>query len=303
MKIKTKAPEDNSEVVLSKPGVGIISLETFTPEYCGYVLDTRNANVRRLRREKAAQYAADMAAGRWAPGLGVIGFNTDGYLEDGQHRFAGCVMANVPFESLCNRGVSAEAVDNADRGLKRSVADLLRARGEVGVTALQAGLTLGYKWDYAGPITHLTPTWEQLEAYLVENPDYRDAVVAAHPLLHRPLHARTVIIPFILRARRIDYNAAEQFVHRLHTGTNLTLDDPIWRLREAFLTRRSDVNRPRIHDLALAVKAWNAHITGQKLRTLTWNSFGRRSELFPFLVGPDATPWPFPDYLRSLTED
>lgn len=301
--MKPKNATTNGAGTLTKTGVGTISLEKFTPGYCAEILDHFNANVRQLRRDKAAQYAADMAAGRWAPGLGVIGFNAEGYLKDGQHRFAGCVMANVPFESLCNRGVSAEAVENADRGLKRSVADLLRARGEVGVTALQAGLTLGCKWDIAGVSTRFTPTWEQLEVYLDENPDYRDAVVAAHPLLHRPLHARTVIIPFIVRIRRIDYTAAEMFIHRLHTGTDLALDDPIWRLREAFLARRSDVNRPRIHDLALAVKAWNAYITGQRLRTLSWNPLGRRNEAFPLLLGPDGTPWPFPDYLRSLTED
>jgi hypothetical protein len=280
-----------------------IRVERFTPDYCAEILDHSNHNIRRFRAEKAAQYAADMAAGRWAVGLGVIGFNPAGDLVDGQHRFGGCVMANVPFESLCNRNVSPEAVDNADRGLKRSVADLLRAHGEVGVTSLQAGLNLGYKWDVAGVGTRITPTWEQLEVYLAENPDYRDAVSAAHPLLHRPLHVRTVIIPFIVRVRRIDYTAAEQFVHRLHTGTNLALDDPIWRLREAFLARRSDTNRPRTYDLALAIKAWNAFICGQKLKTLTWNPLGRRNEAFPFLSGPDGTPWPFPDYLRSLTDD
>lgn len=301
--MKSRTAKTNGAGTLTRAGLGTISLEEFTPDYCAEILDNYNANVRRLRPEKAAQYAADMAAGRWAPGLGVIGFNAEGYLEDGQHRFAASVMANVAFESLCNRGVSPEAVENADRGLKRSVADLLRARGEVGVTALQAGLTLGYKWDVAGVSTRLVPTWEQLEDYLGENPDYRDAVVAAHPLLHRPLHARTVVIPFIVRIRRIDYTAAEQFVHRLHTGTNLALDDPVWRLREAFLARRSDVNRPRINDLALAVKAWNAYIGGQKLRSLTWNPYARRSEAFPYLLGPDGAPWPFPDYLRSLTED
>jgi hypothetical protein len=241
--------------------------EEITPEYAAFILDNLNSNPRKLRRDKAAQYAADMSAGNWPPGMGVIGFDRDGYLVDGQHRFAACVMSGVSFRTLVARGVTQQAVDNADRGFKRGVADILKGKGEQNVTILQAALNMCCRWDYANPLSNFVPTWPQLT----------------------------------FRARRIDAEAADAFLQRVHTGVGLVEDDPVLRLREQFLSRRvTAYGRPsREHDLALMIKAWNAYIVGRPLRQLKWNRGGIRQEPFPYMVGSDGTPWRFPDYVRD----
>lgn len=275
---------------------------TITPEYAAYMLDNRNRNPRKLRKDKAAQYATDMASDNWPVGLGTIGISADGWLVDGQHRFAACVMAGVSFRTLVARGVTQEAVDNADRGFKRSVADILRGKREVNVTLLQAALNYCCRWDFAGPLTNMAPTWPQMEQYLADNPDIREAASASLMIVKPPLAVRgSVAVPFVFRARRVDQEAAEGFVHRFQTGVGLEADDPILRLREAFLGRRVTVyGRPsREHDLALMIKAWNSYITGRPLRVLKWNRGGVRQEPFPYLVGDDGRPWSFPDYERD----
>jgi hypothetical protein len=276
--------------------------EEITPEYAAFILDNLNSNPRKLRRDKAAQYAADMSAGNWPPGMGVIGFDRDGYLVDGQHRFAACVMSGVSFRTLVARGVTQQAVDNADRGFKRGVADILKGKGEQNVTILQAALNMCCRWDYANPLSNFVPTWPQLEQYLVENPDIREAVTKCQVCVRPPLSIRgSVVGPLTFRARRIDAEAADAFLQRVHTGVGLVEDDPVLRLREQFLSRRvTAYGRPsREHDLALMIKAWNAYIVGRPLRQLKWNRGGIRQEPFPYMVGSDGTPWRFPDYVRD----
>lgn len=280
----------------------VYSEEIITPEYAAFVLDNLNRNPRKLRRDKASQYAADMAAGNWPSGMGVIGFDADGWLVDGQHRFAAAVMANVPFTTLVARGVSQEAVDNADRGFKRSVADILKGKGEINVNVLQSALNMCCKWDTVGPMASYVATWPQMEAYLAANPDIRDAVSKSQTCIKPPLAIRgSVVAPFAFRARRIDADAADAFLHQVHSGIGLAEHDPVLRLREVFLSRRATTyGRPtREHDLAIVIKAWNAYILGKPLRQLKWNRGGIRQSPFPYMVGPDGLPWPFPDYLRD----
>jgi hypothetical protein len=272
------------------------------PDFAAEVLDTRNRNPRKLRKDKAAQYAADMVAGKWSVGMSIVAFDPEGWLVDGQHRFAGCVMAGVPFRTLVAYGVSQEAVDNADRGFRRTVADILKGKGEANVTVLQATLSMCCKWDTTSILSNFVPTWSQLEQYLLENPDVREAVSKVQMLVKPPLTIRgSVAAPFAFRARRIDTEAADAFINQTHTGVGLQENDPVLRLREQFLGRRSmTYGRPsREHDLALTIKAWNAYIVGRPLRQLKWNRGGIRQEPFPYLFGSDGTPWPFPDYLRA----
>lgn len=281
-----------------------VSIEEFTPDYCAWVLDNRNRNPRRLRRDKAAQYGADMAAGNWAVGAGNIAFDEEGYLRDGQHRFAGSVMSGRPFTSIVIRGVSQEAIDNADRGLKRAVADILRGAGEVNVTALQSAISMGCRWDERGALSNWTPTWPQMNAWLQANPNIRQAVVDSMTTIHPPLSVRgSVMAPFIYRINQIDPDAKDVFLRRFGAGVDLQPGDAILKLRDLFLKRAAQVyGRPsKTYDLAVMIKAFNAFITGKQLRVLKWNRGGGvRQENFPFLTGPDGAPWPFPDYLREL---
>jgi hypothetical protein len=280
----------------------VVREEIITPEYAAWLLEHRNRNPRKLRPAKAAQYATDMLNGNWEVGASVVAFDPDGWFVDGQHRAFACTQAGVPFRTLVARGVGQKAIDNADRGMKRAASDILKERGEVSVAILQAALTNLVKWDTHGPLTNIAPSWAQMEAYLKDNPDVRDAVRMALPLTKQPLAIRgSVVGPVIFRTQRVDRGATEEFIHKAVTGIGLTANDPILKLREVFLTRRvSAYGRPtRVHDAAIVIKAWNSFITGRPLRALKWNRGGTRQEPFPYVLGPDGRPWPFPDFQRD----
>lgn len=280
----------------------VIREEIITPEYAAWLLQHANRNPRKLRPSKASQYATDMAAGNWAVGTSTLAFDKDGNLTDGQHRCAAAVEANVSFRSVVVRGVGQTAVDNADRGMKRAVSDILKERGEVSTAALQTALNGLVRWDTWGPLTSSVPTWPQMEQYLKDNPDVRGSVAMAMPLTRPPLGIRaSVVAPVVHRVRQIDEAAAKDFVAKAASGIGLSASDPVLQLREVFLTRRlSAYGRPtRVHDQVLMVKCWNAHITGRPLRALKWNRGGSRQEPHPYLLDASGKPFPFPDFLRD----
>lgn len=296
----TDEPEPQPQVVDDSDLV--VREEIITPEYAAWLLRYKNVNPRKLRPSKATQYATDMAAGNWAIGTSTVAFDGDGNLTDGQHRAAAAVEAGVAFRTIVVRGVSQKAIDNADRGMKRAVSDILKERGEVSTAVLQACLSNLVKWDLWGPLTSSVPTWPQIEQYLKDNPDVRQSVATALPLTKPPLAIRaSVAAPVVHRMRRIDEVATKDFIEKAVTGIGLDASSPILKVRELFMTRRTYAyGRPtRVHDQALLVKAWNSHITGRPLRALKWNRGGSRQEPHPYFLGPDGRPWPFPDFQRD----
>lgn len=83
-------------------------------------LQTMKVN-RRVKRELVALYARDMKAGNWKLTHQGISFNSNGELNDGQHRLLGITQAGVTLPMLVTHGVDDPEV--LDSGCKRSVAD------------------------------------------------------------------------------------------------------------------------------------------------------------------------------------
>jgi|KBSMisStaDraftv2_1062788.scaffolds.fasta_scaffold02524_4 hypothetical protein len=280
-----------------------VTIETITPAEAAEYL-ARNDNIRKLRPSVVDRYASDMADAHWHVGTSVIGFDENGNLRCGQHRLTACVEADAPFTTIVSRGLTQEAIDNDDQGLKRSTADVLRAKGEIATQALAAVIASSWRWDI-GQVLGTTPmTQSQTAEYLAENPGIRDATSASQNLSPGPLGARiSAVGPFIYRIRQIDPDRAEQFIRSLHTGADLPENDPVLRLRQYYLAKRSSqYGRPsRTHELALLVKAWNASIAGRPVKALRWGRGTSGQEEFPLLNGPNGRPWPFPEVRAALT--
>jgi hypothetical protein len=280
-----------------------VTIETISPAEAAEYLE-HNDNIRRLRPSVVDRYGSDMMAGHWYVGTSVIGFDRDGNLRCGQHRLTACVESDAPFTTIVARNLSEFAVDNDDQGLKRTTADVLKAKGEVSTQALAAVIAASWRWDI-GQVLGSTPmTQSQTAEYLAANPAVRDATGMAQNLAPAPLGARVSATgPFIFRARQIEPEMADQFVRSLHTGADLPENDPILRLRQYYLAKRSSqYGRPsRTHELALLVKAWNAWLAGRPVKNLRWGRGASGQEEFPLLNGPQGRPWPFPEVRAALT--
>lgn len=104
------------------------SIETITPELAAEYLQANRKN-RPLSTRVAREYAAAIRRGEWMMNAEAIKFDTDGNLQDGQHRLQGVIFAEQAIETLVARGLDPEAFKTIDTGKLRNPGDILALRG------------------------------------------------------------------------------------------------------------------------------------------------------------------------------
>lgn len=256
-----------------------------TPEMAARWL-AGHSNYRNLRDRYVDRLARDMTSGRWALNGEAIKLDANGDLVDGQHRLAACVRSGMPFETLIVSGVKDDL--NLDAGIKRTLADHLRHRGEANSNQLGAAITLSIRWE-AGAMrsANMTPTHEEALAWLAHNPEIRDSVRIMSPLASRPLYLRASVgAAFHYAAATFAPEDAEVFVERLKTGADLGQDDPIRRFREWLMKQGEERGKTVDTALLLAfmIKAWNAYERGEPMRAISWRRGGASPEAFPEMI-------------------
>lgn len=271
------------------------SIEAITPQLAKEYLDRNKANYRSLAPALVARYAEEMATGEWIEGTGSIDFATSGMLCDGQHRLAAVVASNRTQNFVVRRNVPPAVVERTDLGKKRTLGDILRARGEVNYNQLAGAAMLMARWERNAMVPggcKAAPLSTALDV-LDRRPGLRDACARSHQLRQAPLRMKsTVAACFIWAVSHVDAAEAPAFIQDLALGDGLRSVDPIHKLREAVIGRQLD----RFAELALAIKAWNAWITGASITQLKWRRGGSMREPFPTLVDADNRSWemPFP---------
>lgn len=267
---------------------------TVTPRQAAAWLENNCVN-RPIRPTAVTRYTADMAAGRWWPGTTTLYFDWDGNLTDGQHRLTACVESASPFVSVVVTGTDPAAYVAYDSGLRRTMADLLTAQGEVYSTTLGASIALAWKWQHGhltGPVQ--TPTYGESLAWLEQNPYMREAVGRSESV-RKPLSLPgSAVAAFLHHAARSDPGSATVFGDRLIDGEGLVKGDPILAFRNwaiARTRRAAGVHRVdnRTYLIAL-VKGWNAWMLGQDLASLSWNRGGVVKEELPALLNSKGDP-------------
>lgn len=100
-----------------------------------------NLRNRRVRRGWAKYLSDQLKSDRWAIMGDAIAFSKDGVLINGQHRLLAIIDADRPAVCLVVRGLTEEAFLTTDRGIGKSVADVLRQSH-----ALMADASLCYRF-------------------------------------------------------------------------------------------------------------------------------------------------------------
>lgn len=279
-----------------------VTIQTVTPETAADWLEHNDNNPRRLRIPVAQRYAADIAAGNWAFPTSFIGFSPNGEINNGQHTLWGCVEGGQPIETLVIYNVPEEAVAAMDRGLRRSLADTLHGQGIPRPRDLQSTIRLCWRWE-RNLLAHnrRMPTDAECLDWLEHNPGAVDATVATVPVQRKAKLKKSVMGPVFYRAMLIDADAAGTFLEQILTGVGLEEGSPVLKLREYGVS--SQVRKDRqIHDLAVAVKAWNAHVTGRRIYHLRWMREGVNREVFPAMVNVDGKPVGFDGHAMTDSE-
>lgn len=255
---------------MSAPGTTLV-----TPELAAEWL-ARNTHNRRLNSDTVAKYARDMVEGRWVFTGDTITFDTNGSLQDGQHRLAAIVKSGVATQFIVVHGLSPEAIYHVDIGRPRSLADQLSLAGYARATDLGATGRLAWAWQHG----HLTSgllhrTSSRVIHSFIE--DLGDAIPNAVRIGKSSYDAGFKLIPpasqsaavWGLLAAENDEEDVVSFFDDLAKMRLGGAGDPkaaLMRRLQAAAQSREKI--PRHTYVALLVRTWNAVSLGEKLSIL-----------------------------------
>jgi hypothetical protein len=264
------------------------NVEIITPELAEKLLES-NTNNRNLKRDRIAQYAADMQAGKWDLNGEAIKIASTGRLLDGQNRLHGCVKAGVPFQSVVIRGLGDDTQVTMDGGAARSLADALRLKGETSTNNLSAVINGAYVFAKGARRSFNQsperPTKQQALAFLAENPGLRDVSRLAQQLCSALGVSNLVTGAIGWKLPQIDAADFEYFINKLKEPYG-EAGDPIFELRLALLSGREQKMRGGrgmnpSYQLAIICKAWNKFRSGEQVGILRYRQGGAKPEAFP----------------------
>jgi hypothetical protein len=162
--------------------------KVFTPEEARNIIVNRNENYRKLKRDKAMEYAKDMAAGKWCEDNGEpITFYENGNLANGQHRLYAVAESGVNIKFFVIEGISKEATETIDVGFKRSSEDAIRyklrgtgkdlTKGAFGVAKQVMTLRKHGKTNNQSPYKVGKTEVEARETYLADIDGFNEAAI------------------------------------------------------------------------------------------------------------------------------
>ena len=256
--------------------------ETITPEKAEEYLGTMRSN-RNVKPKWLAELERRINNGEWDPNNPQpISFAGEKTLIDGQHRLLAVVGTRKSIKCWVAREVPQSAISNIDTGKARSMADLLRMKGEVNVAMVSGTLRQLLKYRQSGELGQkgLEPSHFEMLELLEKEPVVRDVINAVGELRH----IRLGVGPSMWGALWIlfgeqDENDADEFIELMKTGEGLQNGSPILALRKALLNMQYP--RPPRHNAALVIKAWNAWRAGEEIQTISWKAGGKSPEAFP----------------------
>jgi hypothetical protein len=270
------------------------ALVLITPEIAREWLDAYNLNNRHLAETTYEQIASAIDNDEWRVNGETItfGFNEEGdvAIVDGQHRLGGVVESGIAVYSWVIFNVEAGSWETTDIGRRRTVADMLRRRGEVDYNNLAAAARIVHRYIAARDMRgqKVTETPQQILATFEAHHGLRDSVRAAsrYAILGMP---RSLVAALHYLFGMVNVEDRDMFFDKLHTGTNLPDNDPILKLRDwlfAQLTSQTSKAPPRTYVVgAVAIKSWSAWREGRPIRLLIWKAGGAHPERYPVAHG------------------
>lgn len=265
-------PPENAEQVR-------VELWHVTPELSADWLDKNERN-RPEKYSGQARYIRDIADGRWMVNGEAIKFGWDGNLIDGQNRLQACIEADRGFWTLVMFDLDPDCFKTLDTGVKRSFGDILSLLGYKNATLLAAAVAELWRYEQGlagqtgvsahGNNDELLETLARHEG-LIHSVWAGDAVKNIIP---RPSQA--IFCHYVFAGK--DKPLADWFYSALGSGAGLQETDALLHLRNRLMREHLEQGTPdRRWQLAMTVKAWNAHRKGVETKLLRWGE----TEAFP----------------------
>lgn len=239
---------------------------TLTPGLAGELL-RRNPDNRSIRATKAAQYAADIRAGKWTFNGEPIIVSDTGEVNDGQHRCGAVIDANKPIPVLMVFGVPRETRLTVDQGATRSAADYAHMDGVTNssVRASVARILIAYERSGGTNLTAASYVTNAEVLARIQNDDALAATatfVATNAKASKPYAAPAVIGFCHYLFSEINPVEAEEYLGQVCRGEGLKAKDPAYTVRDRLLNLGTRSREKRIH---IIIRGWNAYRQGRPL--------------------------------------
>lgn len=260
-----------------------IQQETITPAKAEEYLGSMRSN-RPERPKWVRELTRRIERGEWdTNNPNPISFSGKKTLIDGQHRLMAVVAADKSIRAWVARDVPADTVANIDTGKARSMADLLRMKGEQNTAAVSAALRQVLKFRMTGQIGSRggeDPSHAEMLEALDREPQFREIVRAVGDLRNMRLGIGpgTWGALWIVLGEK-DEQDADEFFEKLKTGEGLQNGNPILALRKSLMNQQYP--RPQRVNCALVIKGWNAFRAGEELQQVSWKPGGKNPEPYP----------------------
>jgi hypothetical protein len=256
-----------------------MEIVSITPEHAKWLLEHKNPHNRRVREKDVHTYSRDMANGHWRNTGEAIKFDEDGNLLDGQHRLHAIAHSGVTIDLLVITGDLDQ--EQMDSGVKRTMADVLKLRGEQNYIVLATVLRSICRWDTENQnYMNQAPSRSEMFALLEEYPWVRQITPMVHSLQVEADVSTTVGALAMFWFWQIDPTDTVEFAKRVRMG-NGEENDPAFRLHRWFASEALRKTTGERAQLAVVVKAWNAYRDGAPVQSLRYRASQYRPEAFP----------------------
>lgn len=263
-----------------------------TPELASKILQ-KNSKNRKLRMSEAAGWGKIIRGGLWRYTHQGVAIDSDGVLQDGQHRLTGIVLADIACEMQVSIGMPPENFNAIDTGLKRNFGDVVTTLGIKGGSRVGSIARILIVYDEIPERLWTSKVYNTEVSQYVTQPfddkrSYGEVMHEAGSLAQfhwksYRINATSVGAGIFLLWRHVgaDNPKVVDFLDGLRTGANLTVNDPR-RLLMRYTLNPTRLRSSWLH-LALFLKAWNKFAVDDfGLRLLTF----RKDEEMPKVYVP-----------------
>lgn len=258
------------------------SLVYVTPDMAKRWL-SKNTGNRPVKKAKVAQYARDMAEGRWEITGEAVKFAQSGRLIDGQNRLHGVIASGATVPMFVMRGIAESAQLVMDSGAPRSTADALGFLGHPGAKDLAPAASALKAWR-SGFFPHCMHqsnpgyTKQEIAAFVADTPSLAEVtpwVKRVQRELPLPIGTLAACAHEFMLA---DADTCAEFFDRIHEMDLGPKADPINTLVRRVALERDMKKRVWVSTgIYFMTRAWNAHRAGETLAK--------------FSIGSDARGW------------
>ena len=245
---------------------------------------TKNTRNRKVRAAVVQRYRTDMEHGRWTFAGDPIRFDTDGNLQDGQHRLTALSeLPDVTIPMLVVRGLPTAAQGVMDQGSRRTPGDQLALKGVKDANAVAAAVKQYLIWTEGmlfrdNKVVTGSVTTPRIEEWVDSNPALQENLQQIISLTKQNDAPPSVAAAAALGFMQIDAADAVEFFTLLARGAG-THGHPIMTLDKRLQRqRREGLKMPHRDYLALFILAWNAWRDGKQMSKFQRPRGGRWSE-------------------------